>query len=68
MLNVRIAYFCVTLFLFPSAAFANSALREYYGASATGALLTGNCPVRVTSEKLVFNIADYPDRENFSFK
>ena len=43
--------FCVTLFLFPSA---------------TGALLTGNCPVRVTSEKLVFNIADYPDRENFS--
>ncbi len=58
--------FCVTLFLFPSAAFANSALREYYGASATGALLTGNCPVRVTSEKLVFNIADYPDRENFS--
>lgn len=46
---------------FPAVASANSAIRESYGVSASGAIITTqNCPVQVSAERLTFNIKAFP--------
>lgn len=63
----------ITLFSFtlsPTMAFANSAQRYFEGIDANGALVNETeCPVEVKSERLTFNIADYPvlREENFDY-
>lgn len=59
LIAALLMFLCV-LFI-PMSAFANSAQREFEGVAANGAIVTDvDCPVQVTSERLTFNIADFP--------
>ena len=60
--TVVVALLLIFAVLFiPLTAFANSAQREFEGVAANGAIVTDvDCPVQVTSERLTFNITDFP--------
>lgn len=48
--------------IFPTSAWANSAMKEWSGTDASGVLVTDKyCPVTVKHEKLVFDIPMFPD-------
>ena len=48
--------------IFPTAAWANSAMKEWNGTDASGVAITDKyCPVTVKHEKLTFNLPTFPD-------
>ena len=48
--------------IFPTAARANSAIKEWSGTDASGvAVMNQHCPITVRNEKLTFNIPTFPD-------
>lgn len=59
LIAALLMFLCV-LFI-PMSAFANSAQREFEGITSNGTIITDvDCPVQVTSERLTFNIIDFP--------
>ena len=61
-ISVFVLFAAMVFHNFPTAVWANSAMKEWNGTDASGVAITDkNCPITVKSEKLTFNIPTFPD-------
>ena len=61
-ISVLALLLAVVFHSFPTVVWANSAMKEWSGADATGVAVTDRyCPITVKNEKLTFDIPMFPD-------